>query len=253
MDMAGVYEEERSGNEVVSEDESERQESGDETEEQQHIKQELLDIPLGQLQVLRGKIGTKKFDLALRECVEGRTNKQRKFKRDNKNKPREMSSRRPVSRFRHIVPVKKSAARDPRFGQRSGKFNPAMFKKAYSFIDEMKVKEKAMVEKELRKTKNPERKSQLHKLLQKMESEKQSEHAQEEKRALEKEHRKTERQLQKDGKRPFFLKKSIRKQLELVEKYKQLKKDGRLEKYLSKKRRRNAQRDRRQLPFKRHH
>ena len=79
-----------------------------------------------------------------------------------------MSSRRPVSRFRHIVPVKKSAARDPRFGQRSGKFNPAMFKKAYSFIDEMKVKEKAMVEKELRKTKNPERKSQLHKLLQKM-------------------------------------------------------------------------------------
>ena len=40
--MAGVYEEERSGNEVVSEDESERQESGDETEEQQHIKQGMI-------------------------------------------------------------------------------------------------------------------------------------------------------------------------------------------------------------------
>ena len=83
-------------------------------------------------------------------------------------RPREMSSHRPVSRFRQVLPVKKPAARDPRFGERSGKYNPTMFKKAYGFIDEMKEKEKKMAEKELRKTKNPERKSQLHKLLQKM-------------------------------------------------------------------------------------
>lgn len=44
---------------------------------------------------------------------------------------------------------------------------------------------------------------------------------------------------------------AVQKQLELVDKYKELKKTGKLEKYLTKKRKRNAQRDRRQLPFKR--
>ena len=67
-----------------------------------------------------------------------------------------------------MVPVKKQAVRDPRFGGRSGKYNPVMFKKAYSFLDAMREKEKEMTERELRKTKNLERKSQLHKLLQKM-------------------------------------------------------------------------------------
>ena len=79
-----------------------------------------------------------------------------------------MPSHRPVSRFRHVVPVTKKAARDPRFGQRSGKFNETMFKKAYSFLDEVREKERKMAEKELRKTKDPERKSQLHRLIQKM-------------------------------------------------------------------------------------
>lgn len=79
-----------------------------------------------------------------------------------------MPSHRPVSRFRHVVPVKKQEARDPRFDERSGKYNPAMFKKAYSFVDDIKEKEKKMAERELHKTKNQEKKSQLHKLLQRM-------------------------------------------------------------------------------------
>ena len=45
---------------------------------------------------------------------------------------------------------------------------------------------------------------------------------------------------------------AIRRQLELAKRYKQLKESGRLEKYLARKRKKNAQRDRRQLPFKRH-
>ena len=45
---------------------------------------------------------------------------------------------------------------------------------------------------------------------------------------------------------------AVRRQLELVQRYKKLKESGKLEKYLARKRRRNAQRDRRGLPFKRH-
>jgi ribosomal RNA-processing protein 36 len=193
-----------------------------------------------------------RFDSALRENVEKKTQKKRKFKRDNKNKPREMPSHRPVSRFRHVVPVLKRAARDPRFGQRSGKFNETMFKKAYSFLDGMKEGERQMAEKEMRKTRDPERKSQLHTLIQKMDSQKLAEKVKEEKRSSEREQRKGETQLQKEGKKPFFLKKSVRRQLELAKRYKELKESGRLEKYLARKRKRNAQRDRRQLPFKRH-
>lgn len=103
----------------------------------------------------------------------------------------------------------------------------------------------------------------------------------EEKRALEREHKKAESQLQREGKRPFYLKKceiptlngthdqccgckycyplpplslsspAVQKRLAMAEKYKQLKRTGKLEKFLSKKRKKNARRDRRQLPFKR--
>ena len=44
---------------------------------------------------------------------------------------------------------------------------------------------------------------------------------------------------------------AVQKRLALAEKYKQLKRTGKLEKFLSKKRKKNTQRDRRQLPFKR--
>jgi ribosomal RNA-processing protein 36 len=83
-------------------------------------------------------------------------------------------------------------------------------------------------------------------------SQKLAEKVKEEKRSSEREQRKGETQLQKEGKKPFFLKKSVRRQLELAKRYKELKESGRLEKYLARKRKRNAQRDRRQLPFKRH-
>lgn len=43
---------------------------------------ELSDIPLGELQEIRHKIGTKKFDSALKEHEE----KARDFKRANKNR-----------------------------------------------------------------------------------------------------------------------------------------------------------------------
>ena len=79
-----------------------------------------------------------------------------------------MTSRRHVSRFRQVVPVKKHESNDPRFGERSGTFHREMFKKAYSFLEGVKEKEKKMVEREARKTKDAERKDQLHRLIQKM-------------------------------------------------------------------------------------
>lgn len=49
-----------------------------------HIPTELADIPLGELQALREKIGTKKFDVVLQKSREEK--QKRSFKRANKNR-----------------------------------------------------------------------------------------------------------------------------------------------------------------------
>jgi ribosomal RNA-processing protein 36 len=57
-----------------------------------------------------------------------------------------------------------------------------------------------------------------------------------------------ERGAVKDGKKPFYLKKSEQRRLELVAKYEELKGSGKLEKYLEKRRKKNAAKDHRYLP-----
>lgn len=50
------------------------------------------------------------------------------------------------------------------------------------------------------------------------------------------------------GKKPFYLKKSDKRRAELMAKYEELKKGGRLEQYMAKRRRRNAAKDHRYVP-----
>jgi ribosomal RNA-processing protein 36 len=69
------------------------------------------------------------------------------LKRTNKNRPREMTSKRPVGRFREVLQLKKRKTRDPRFDAASGKLNEDLFKKSYAFLDEYKVHQIAQEEK----------------------------------------------------------------------------------------------------------
>ncbi len=50
------------------------------------------------------------------------------------------------------------------------------------------------------------------------------------------------------GKAPFYLKKSEKRRLELLAKYESLKESGGLEKYMAKRRKKNASKDHRYLP-----
>jgi ribosomal RNA-processing protein 36 len=50
------------------------------------------------------------------------------------------------------------------------------------------------------------------------------------------------------GKKPFFLSKSEKRKRELVAKYEELKSSGRLDKYMAKRRKKNAAKDHRYLP-----
>ncbi len=50
------------------------------------------------------------------------------------------------------------------------------------------------------------------------------------------------------GKKPFYLKKADRRRAELVAKYEELKSSGRLERYMAKRRKKNAAKDHRYVP-----
>ncbi|NXX77528.1 RRP36 protein, partial [Urocolius indicus] len=162
--------------------------------------------------------------------------------------PLEMSAKKPVPFLRQVVSVRKKVHRDPRFDDLSGEYKPEIFTKTYSFLDNIKKQEKEMVQKQLKKCRNVEQKEKLQQLLNRMTQQEQAQKNQQKQRERELALKRQQRELAKQGKKPFFLKKSEKRKLELAEKYTELKRSGKLESFLSKKRKRNAIKDKRRLP-----
>merc|ERR1719357_1486581 len=74
------------------------------------------------------------------------------YKRDNKNRPRETSSKKTVKRLRDVVGLKadqKLDKRDPRFDNLCGEFDEKVFKDSYKFVDAIKAKELASLKSQL--------------------------------------------------------------------------------------------------------
>lgn len=59
---------------------------------------------------------------------------------------------------------------------------------------------------------------------------------------------KAEKEAVSKGKKPFFLKKRVVKEAELKDRFESLEKRGRINKYMEKKRKRNARRDESNMP-----
>lgn len=81
------------------------------------IRNELSSLSFEDLQKLKERVGSKLY----KEVVFGKKNnpeagpKVKIFKRENKNRPREMSSKRPVRMLGDMGKVKKTEVRDPRY------------------------------------------------------------------------------------------------------------------------------------------
>ncbi|KAF5929730.1 hypothetical protein HPG69_002454 [Diceros bicornis minor] len=210
---------------------------------------------------LQSQVGTKTY----KQLVAGNSTKKQGSRPPvqnacvaDKHRPLEMSAKVRVPFLRQVVPISKKVARDPRFDDLSGEYNPEVFDKTYQFLNDIRAKEKevysvrlglGLVKKQLKKHRSGEEHEKLQQLLQRME---QQEMAQQERRqqqelrlALKQERRGQAQQ----GHRPYFLKKSEQRQLALAEKFKELKRSKKLESFLSRKRRRNAGKDRRHLPL----
>eukprot|EP00475_Leptophrys_vorax_P004930 TRINITY_DN12960_c0_g1_i2.p1 TRINITY_DN12960_c0_g1~~TRINITY_DN12960_c0_g1_i2.p1 ORF type:complete len:258 (-),score=70.85 TRINITY_DN12960_c0_g1_i2:49-822(-) len=165
-------------------------------------------------------------------------------------KPTEVSAKVPVGRFKNVMgQATRKKFVDPRFNDLCGEFRPEIFNTAYSFVDQYKKDELNLVKKELEEEADPDRKDEMQKFIQRRTQELSSKEQQAAAQKKINELKKQEAEAVRKGKAPFFLKKSKLKQVELESKYENVKAKGNLKKFLEKKRRSNASKDRRWLPF----
>ncbi|XP_075704623.1 ribosomal RNA processing protein 36 homolog [Rhinoderma darwinii] len=194
----------------------------------------------------RDKVGSKSFYKSVRESRGGKLcggNIQA-----DKIRPLEMSSKKPVPFLRKVVLTKKTIQRDPRFDDLSGEFKPEVFEKTYSFLDQIKLREKEVLEKRLWKARNPALREQLTQLLRRMNQQEAAAQQKQRLRERQVQFKRQQRERAQQGKRPFYLKKGDARKLELAQKFQELKKKGKVENFLNKKRKRNSIKDRRRLP-----
>ena len=96
---------------------------------------------------------------------------------------------------------------DPRYLEHVTEFNQTAFDKRYGFIGDIEDREKNILKKKVRKTKNVERKNEIHGLINRIEQRAVSRKERQQIREKETEWKKEEREKQKDGKKAFFRKK----------------------------------------------
>ncbi|XP_037546558.1 ribosomal RNA processing protein 36 homolog [Nematolebias whitei] len=233
----------------ISEEDGNDEDDGDvgEIHTQEDIRKELSNMPFEDIIKLQNQVGTKVYN----EVAYSNKKSQHasKKKRLNKNRPMEISAKKPAPFIRQVVSVKKPAIRDPRFDDLSGEYKPEIFEKTYKFINDIKHNEKEIVQKRLRRMKDSsQKKEKLQFLLKRLENQERARLSREQQRERELEFKRQQRERAHHGDRPFFLKKSDKKKLQLADKYLELKKNGKLENFLNKKRKRNAGKDRKKLP-----
>lgn len=218
------------------------------TDEFASIKEELSNLSFEELKKLKEKLGLKVFNQVLYGDKDKAGSEKKVFRRANKNRPMEISSKKPVPRFKKTVPVKKKVTRDPRFDDLSGDYREELFSRSYGFLDDIKHREREKVEKSVKKEKNPEKKKELQFLLNRMKQQELADNRKEQQKRIERDWKKKEQTRVKEGKNPFYLKKAERRKLELAEKYKELQKSGKVDAYLGKKRKKTAQKEKKKLP-----
>ncbi|KAL3499409.1 hypothetical protein ACH5RR_038502 [Cinchona calisaya] len=214
------------------------------SDDEGEIEKELADVTFEELQ--RAKSDGS-------ETVYRKFNSEKKSGgRANKNRPMEMSSKKPVGRFREVIQVPKKVVCDPRFESLCGKLDVDGFKKRYNFLYQNELPaEKEALKKQLKKSSDPEVIDELKTRISWIDKELKSAAPRRTDQEILSEHKKKEREAAKQGKQPYYLKKSeIRKQ-KLIEKYQELKASGKLDSFIEKKRKKNASKDHRYMPYRR--
>ncbi|KAL3427057.1 hypothetical protein PVAG01_00566 [Phlyctema vagabunda] len=159
------------------------------------------------------------------EAVERKAGRKdhRDFNRSSKHAPTEISSKKAVSRRREVVPVTKREYRDPRFEPLAGTLDESKVKAAYSFLDDYRDDEIKELKNTIKTTKDEDVKDRLKRTLLSMESKKKAQKRRDKEQEILDKHRKEEKELVKQGKKPFYLKKAEQKKRVLLDQFGELK------------------------------
>ncbi|KAL8847408.1 MAG: hypothetical protein Q9221_007554 [Calogaya cf. arnoldii] len=183
------------------------------------------------------------------EAIERKAGKSdnRDHLRSSKHAPVELSSKKAVSRKREVVPTPKREVRDPRFETVSGPVNEEKANRNYSFLNDYRDSEIVHLKSRIRQEKDATAKEYLKRSLLSMESRKKAQQIKDQDSEIQKAHRAKEKELVKQGKRPFYLKKGEQKKLALLKRFEGIK-GKRLDKVIERRRKKNAQKERRDMP-----
>ncbi len=173
-----------------------------------------------------------------------------KHKRSRKHAPVEISSKKRVSRRRDFIDVPKVQARDPRFLplSKATPIDEIKARKAYAFLNDYQKDEMNQLRGAIKKTKDPIAKEKLQKALTSMESRQKAQERKDRERALLEEHRKKEKELIKQGKTPYYLKKSEQKKQLLVQQFAGMKK-SQVDHAIERRRKKVASKEKKHLPL----
>lgn len=244
--MSDAASEESGDEEVeVSSSSGSESEGDDYAERERKLERVLADVPFGELQRARadGSLAARSVSAAAA---------QKKARRESRKRPMEISTNVRPPRFREVIQVPKKVLRDPRFEPVYGAVDKEGFRKRYNFLfDEELPAEKEKLQKSIKKLKDPnaieEMKSHITWIDKQLRSNPQKNVESEILRG----HIKKEREAAKTGKRPYYLKKSEIRERKLVDKYNELKEAGKLDAFIEKRRKKNASKDHRYMPYRR--
>ncbi|KAM0825555.1 hypothetical protein ACQ4PT_069473 [Festuca glaucescens] len=213
---------------------------------ERELERVLADVPFGELQRARAD-----GSLAARG-VSAAAAAQKKARRESRKRPMEISTNVRPPRFREVIQVPKKVVRDPRFEPVYGDVDKEGFRKRYNFLfDQELPAEKEKLQKSMKKLKDPnaieEVKSQITWIDKQLRSNPQKNVESEILRG----HIKKEREAAKAGKQPYYLKKSEIRQRKLMDKFNELKETGKLDAFMEKRRKKNASKDHRYMPYRR--
>eukprot|EP00271_Cylindrocystis_brebissonii_P017525 TRINITY_DN4594_c0_g1_i1.p1 TRINITY_DN4594_c0_g1~~TRINITY_DN4594_c0_g1_i1.p1 ORF type:complete len:305 (-),score=111.28 TRINITY_DN4594_c0_g1_i1:740-1654(-) len=240
--------EEEDGGEGNDEDEEEEGEGGGDDRREALLGAQMQDVPFEVLQKIRGDGAGVQQDWRRRAKLAS----SKPPKRLNKNRPTEVTSKKPVPRFRAVIEAPAKRPIDPRFESLSGQLDERRFRSAYGFLySEQLPQEKERLKKLLAKEKSAARREEHKEAIKKIDQQLGNEARRKKEEAKSAEMKKQQREAIKAGKRPFFLKKSEQRRQALIEKYQELKASGKLEAFLAKRRRKNASREHKKVPYRR--
>ncbi|KHJ86792.1 hypothetical protein OESDEN_13448 [Oesophagostomum dentatum] len=168
------------------------------------------------------------------------------------HRPKEISSKKPVSTFRPVYDTNiGKKKRDPRFDNRTGQFKERCFDDNYRFLEDLRKQEREELSKEATECDergDAETAEKIREVIRRMDN-------REKTKAERKMKEETLRELRQEnidrmmrGERPVFRTKAQVKMMNLEKKFKQLKKDNKLDKYMKRKAKKEAHKEAKKKP-----